>query len=102
MLRFFAVSARITGEDCPTHCPSQEPRMKNYILGAAVLALAAACGGGSKPTLIAAPIDAIPTCNPIAQSGCKTGEKCTWIVDVDANPTTMAEEIGHIGCVAVD
>lgn len=76
--------------------------MKNLILGAAVLALAAACGGGSKPTLIDAPVDAIPTCNPIAQSGCKAGEKCTWVVDVDANPTTMADEIGHIGCVAVD
>jgi hypothetical protein len=78
--------------------------MKNQILGAAVLALAAACGGGSKPTLIDAPIDAIPTCSPIAQSGCKTGEKCTWIVDADANPTATppTEEIGHIGCVAVD
>ena len=76
--------------------------MKNYILGAAVVALAAACGGGSKPTLIDAAVDALPTCNPIAQSGCKTGEKCTWLIDRDADPVTMAPAIGHVGCIAVD
>jgi len=58
----------------------------------------AACGGGGKPTLIDGSVDAFVTCNPIAQSGCATGAKCTWIVDIDGTATT--DEIGHIGCVA--
>lgn len=76
--------------------------MKNLILGAAVVALAAACGGGSKPQLLDASIDAQMVCNPIAQTGCMANEKCTWLVDADANPSTMTAEIGHVGCAAVD
>ncbi len=76
--------------------------MKNLILGAAVAALAAACGGGGKPQLLDASIDAQMACNPIAQTGCMANQKCTWIVDADANPTTMTAEIGHVDCVAVD
>jgi hypothetical protein len=76
--------------------------MKNLILGAAVVALAAACGGGSKPQLIDASIDAQMVCNPIAQTGCMANEKCTWLVDADANPATMTAEIGHVGCAPVD
>lgn len=72
--------------------------MKNLILGAAAVALAAACGGGGKPQLLDASIDAQFACNPVAQTGCKTGEKCTWIVDIDA--TMTSNEIGHIGCAA--
>jgi hypothetical protein len=40
-------------------------------------------------------------CNPIAQTGCMANEKCTWLVDADANQTTMTPEVGHVGCVAV-
>jgi hypothetical protein len=76
--------------------------MKNLFLGAAVAALAAACGGGGKTQLLDASIDAQLVCNPIAQTGCKAGEKCTWIVDANANPTTMTSQIGHVDCVAVD
>lgn len=76
--------------------------MKNLILWAAVVALAAACGGGSKPLLIDASTDALMVCNPIAQTGCMANEKCTWLVDADPNPTTMTAEIGHVGCAPVD
>ena len=31
-------------------------------------------------------------CNPLTQTGCSTGEKCTWINDQDNPP------IGHVGC----
>lgn len=71
--------------------------MKNLILGAALVALAAACGGGGKPQLIDAAVDAQFICNPVAQTGCMAGEKCTWIVDVDATMTD--DEVGHIDCV---
>ena len=73
--------------------------MKNLILGAAVVALAAACGGGGKPQLIDAGVDSQFACNPVAQTGCKTGEKCTWFVDVDGS--TTANPVGHIGCAPV-
>jgi len=36
------------------------------------------------------------TCNPLAQTGCNTGEKCTWIYDlVSADGTNI---LGHVGC----
>src|SRR5262245_5696731 len=73
--------------------------MKNLILGAAFVAMAAACGGGSKPQLLDAAIDSQFACNPVAQTGCKTGEKCTWIVDINGTMTT--NEVGHIGCAPV-
>jgi hypothetical protein len=49
----------------------------------------------SSIVIIDAPVlDAPPaTCNPLNQSGCNTGEKCTWIVDA-YTPTY----VGHIGC----
>ncbi|HEY4183261.1 MAG TPA: hypothetical protein VGM90_40840 [Kofleriaceae bacterium] len=39
----------------------------------------------------------LPTgaCNPLAQTGCNAGEKCTWIEDQDNPP------VGHIGCAVV-
>lgn len=76
--------------------------MKNLIPGAVIVALVAACGGGGKPQLLDAGIDAQMVCNPIAQTGCKANEKCTWLVDADANPTTMTAQIGHVGCSPVD
>lgn len=72
--------------------------MKNLILGALVV-LAAACGGGGKPQLLDAAVDSQFACNPVAQTGCKAGEKCTWIVDIDGTMTT--NEVGHIGCAPV-
>jgi hypothetical protein len=73
--------------------------MNKLALGALLVASIAACGGG-KTTLIDGAVDALMACNPVMQTGCQTGEKCTWIVDIDGNPTAMTEDIGHIGCVA--
>src|SRR5262245_5271170 len=71
--------------------------MKKPAIGGlfAALLVASGCGGNAK--LMAAGADA-PSgpCNPIAQTGCPTSEKCTWIVDQDT-PTI----VGHIGCVAL-
>jgi len=62
-----------------------------------VLALGWLVACGSKT---AAPpdatFDAPVACNPVAQTGCALGEKCTWVVDLDATATMSA--IGHIGC----
>jgi hypothetical protein len=74
--------------------------MKNLILGAAIAALAAACGGGGKPQLLDGGVDGQLICDPIAQTGCKANQKCTWVVD--ANPTTMSAQLGHVDCAAVD
>ncbi len=46
------------------------------------------CGATTAPTTPAAG----GTCNPLTQTGCAVGEKCTWIID-QASPT-----IGHTGC----
>src|SRR5262245_27918710 len=70
--------------------------MNKLALGALVVAITA-CGGG-KTTLIDAASDAAMACNPVMQTGCQAGEKCTWIVDIDGTMTT--NDIGHIGCVA--
>ncbi len=70
--------------------------MKKLALGALLLGVIAACGGGGTK-LLDASVDAPMACNPIAQTGCMTGEKCTWVVDVDPTPTR--DEIGHTGCV---
>jgi len=40
--------------------------------------------------------DASTSCNVLTQSGCTTGEKCTWILDTD--PTMTTNGIGHLGC----
>lgn len=60
------------------------------------LGVIVACGGGGKPTLIDSSIDAFTLCNPVAQTGCATGEKCTWIIDIDGSATT--NPVGHLGC----
>jgi hypothetical protein len=66
--------------------------MKKLALGL-IVGLAAACGGGDGVTLMpdAPPVPMV--CNPIAQTGCEAGEKCTWIIDQEE------PEVGHIGCV---
>jgi hypothetical protein len=35
-----------------------------------------------------------PLCNPVLQSGCQAGHKCTWIID-----STDPQYVGHVGCV---
>ena len=71
--------------------------MNKLALGASLIGIIAACGGG-KVQLIDAGADAPMACDPVAQSGCMAGEKCTWIVDLDGSATQA--EIGHIGCAA--
>ncbi len=69
-----------------------------------------ACGGGSgddTPDAFVVPtIDSgnpddpdanVGACNPVAQTGCNSGEKCTWIVDVAGTPPDP--DLGHTGCV---
>lgn len=73
--------------------------MKKHALGALFLGLMA-CGsdGGSNSTVVI-PVDGggdgggPEICNPLTQTGCNSGEKCTWIDDQD-DPTP----IGHVGC----
>jgi hypothetical protein len=65
--------------------------MKKLVMGVLFAGLATACGGGSnKPD--ASTIDAALSCNPLDQTGCEAGEKCTWVIDQD-NP-----RVGHIDC----
>lgn len=73
--------------------------MKKLAFGA-LLGLLAACGGGGGsgddgPDLIDASSgpDAAEACNPVAQTGCATGEKCTW-VNIDS-----ANDLGVVKCV---
>jgi hypothetical protein len=77
--------------------------MKIPALGACLVAVfavhGAACGGGGKPQLLDSSVDALFACDPVKQTGCKAGEKCTWIVDIDG--TATMDEIGHVGCAAV-
>jgi len=75
--------------------------MKKLALGAFLVGLSAACGGGGGGgvKLLDASIDAQVVCNPSAGTGCATGEKCTWIVDVKG--ADRNNDIGHTGCAAV-
>jgi hypothetical protein len=60
-------------------------------------ALVACNGGGGKKTVMIAPDAAVdgggPACNVLMQTGCMSGQKCSWIEDNSASPP-----LGHIGC----
>jgi hypothetical protein len=68
---------------------------------AAVLVIVAACGGAT-PVSPDAAADATPSCpdgaagacDPITQTGCAPGQKCTWI----RVAISGAQEIGSLGC----
>jgi hypothetical protein len=75
--------------------------MQKLALGALVGFLVA-CGGGSDSKIHI--VDAAAgsgsgsdaACNPLTQTGCNTGEMCTWIYDlVSADGTNI---LGHVGC----
>lgn len=74
--------------------------MKNVALGAILIGLLAACGGGDDGDDVTidpdantgGPDAASAACNPVSQTGCATGEKCTWI--------EISDTLGKIGCVA--
>ena len=59
-----------------------------------------ACGGGSdsKVHIVtdSGSDGSDATCNPLAQTGCNTGEKCTWIYDLVSTDGTNV--LGHVGC----
>jgi hypothetical protein len=68
------------------------------VLTAAVAAWAS-CGGGHGGKIIDAPpggSDAAGACNVLAQTGCMTGQKCTWITDTAGSGSVSST--GHIGC----
>jgi len=75
--------------------------MKKLALGALFVGLVAACGGGGKdkPVIVDAPdqqiVDAAPAaCNPVAQTGCAAGERCT-----DVTLQDMPQRVTSIQCV---
>lgn len=75
--------------------------MKKVLLLCALIGLGACGGGSSSPDAKIVVTDSSTdsggdVCNPLANTGCPTGEKCSWIIDTfNGN-----DAIGHIGCVA--
>ena len=73
--------------------------MRKIVLGA-LLGFLAACGSKSsntKPDTIVVIPDS-PTsgvCDPVAQTGCATGEKCTWV----RVAASTSSQIGQLACV---
>jgi hypothetical protein len=75
------------------HASSEEfAHMKNLALGA-LLVGCFACGGGDTQLLDAGDPAGL-ACNPMLQTGCKAGEKCTWLVLADT-PTRL----GQVACM---
>ena len=70
--------------------------MKKLALGALFAGLAACGGGGGNTDGVIIQVDGglvePGVCNPLTQTGCNAGEKCTWWTDQDNPP------IGHVGC----
>jgi hypothetical protein len=77
--------------------------MKNIAFGAMLVGLlAAGCGGSSKsnpdaPGVVV--IDASPdggsgACDPVAQTGCTTGQKCTWV----RIAASTSSQVGTLQC----
>ena len=76
--------------------------MRNVAFGALLAGFLVACGGSSKsnPDTSVQVIDASidgggGACDPVAQTGCDTGQKCTW-VRIQASAT---EQVGTLECV---
>jgi hypothetical protein len=76
--------------------------MKKLAFGALMIGLlaTAACGGGHTVLVDAngdddTTIDAAAACNPVAQTGCADGEKCSWVF-IDS---TVQPALGEIKCV---
>src|SRR3569833_1734765 len=76
-------------------------KMQKLALGALCAALLVACGNSSDNkvhivTDSGSGSGSGAACNVLAQTGCNTGEKCTWIYDlVSADGTSI---LGHVGC----
>lgn len=64
-----------------------------------VVAALVACGDAPRPGALSDAAPPAPVCDPVKQTGCAAGDKCTWIYDRVDNPATPAnEDLGHIGC----
>src|SRR3569623_2852629 len=76
-------------------------KMQKLALGALCAALLVACGNSSANkvhivTDSGSGSGSGAACNVLAQTGCNTGEKCTWIYAlVSADGTNI---LGHVGC----
>src|SRR5262245_62408616 len=68
--------------------------MKTIVLGAVLIGLLAACGGGSgSPDSGIQFPDGGTACDLFTQSGCAANEKCTWI-RAAASPTSQVGKVG--------
>ena len=75
--------------------------MQKLALGALCAALLVACGNSSDNkvhivTDSGSGSGSDASCNVLAQTGCNTGEKCTWIYDLVSSDGTNI--LGHVGC----
>ncbi len=67
--------------------------MQKLALGALIIGLFAACGGGGTKIVDSNVGSGGPICDPIAQTGCPTDNpRCTWVQDTAS--------VGHVDCVA--
>jgi hypothetical protein len=70
--------------------------MKKLAFGALMIGLLAACGDDGGTSFVDAAADDVDAdvpaaCNPVAQTGCEAGEKCTW--------QDVTDTLGRIACV---
>ena len=85
--------------------------MRKLALGALFIGVIVAAVACSKKNPVGPIIDApgsgsvdagsAAICNVLTQTGCPTGDKCTWITDKEGSGsgTNATPTIGHIGCV---
>jgi hypothetical protein len=67
--------------------------MRKLAFGALFVGLLAACPGKKIKIVDGPTVDGPSVCNVLMQTGCTTGQKCTWIEDDMSSPP-----LGHIGC----
>jgi hypothetical protein len=66
--------------------------MKTLAFQLVLLCGLVACGSDDKKIMVVTP-DAMKVCDPLLQTDCPAGKKCTWLVDAQ-----MPNFVGHIGC----
>jgi hypothetical protein len=68
--------------------------MKKLALGMLLVGLFTACGDDGGVHIIDSNRDAVSQCDPLKQTGCPVGQKCSWFIDALDPP----QYIGHLGC----